>query len=298
VHIDTLIINTSRLIQRIIGEDIEFSIDFSEKNLMIKADPGQIDQVLMNLATNARDAMPHGGHLTITTRQVIIKEGSEAQFDLPGPGRYALISVADTGTGIDKKSLECIFEPFYTTKEVGMGTGLGLSIIHGIVKQHSGSILVSSELGKGTTFNIFLPLIEGHAVTEKSKIAAPPAIGTETLLVAEDEEIVRNLMKKILENAGYKVIVVNNGEEALTKFEEHDDISLVLTDMVMPKKNGKEMLDEIRKIKPGTKAVFISGYPADIFSKIGTLEEGTEIITKPFKKDKLLQKIREVLDKD
>ena len=298
VHIDTLISNTSRLIQRMIGEDVEFSIDFSGKNLMIKADPGQIEQVLMNLATNARDAMPHGGRLTITTRQMSIKEGSEAQYDLAGPGKYALISVTDTGTGIDKKSLECIFEPFYTTKEVGMGTGLGLSIIHGIVKQHNGSILVSSELGKGTSFNIYLPLIEGHAVTEKSEMTAPLAAGTETLLVAEDEEIVRNLMKKILEKAGYKVIVADNGEEAVTRFEEHDDISLVLADMVMPRKNGKEMLDEIRKIKPDTKAVFISGYSADIIAKKGKLEEGMEFITKPFKKDDLLQKIREVLDKD
>ena len=214
------------------------------------------------------------------------------------PGKYALISVADTGTGIDKKSLESIFEPFYTTKEVGKGTGLGLSIVHGIIKQHNGSILVSSELGKGTTFNIYLPLIEGQAVTEKSKMAAPLAGGIETLLVAEDEEIVRDLMKKILEKAGYKVIIADNGEDAVARFKEHDDISLVLSDVVMPRKNGKEMLDEIRKIKPGIKAVFISGYSADIFTQKGALEEGTEFITKPFKKDELLQKIREVLDKD
>jgi signal transduction histidine kinase len=166
----------------IIGKDIELRIDFAGKSLMTKAGSGQIEQVLINLATNARDAMPHGGHLTITTRQVIIKEGSEERFDLSTPGKYALISVADTGTGIDKKSLGSIFEPFYTTKEVGKGTGLGLSIIHGIVKQHNGSILVNSELGKGTTFNIYLPLIEGHAVKEESKMFVPIVNGTETLL--------------------------------------------------------------------------------------------------------------------
>ena len=175
VHIDTLISNTGKLIQRIIGEDIEFSTNFSDKKLLVKADPGQIEQVLMNLATNARDAMPHGGRLSITTRQVVVKKGSEALYDLPEPGKYALISVADTGTGIDKKSLESIFEPFYTTKEVGKGTGLGLSIVHGIIKQHNGSVLASSEPGKGTTFNIYLPLIKGHAVKEESKMSAPLA---------------------------------------------------------------------------------------------------------------------------
>jgi two-component system cell cycle sensor histidine kinase/response regulator CckA len=297
VHIDALISNTSRLFQRIIGEDIELTTDFSGKNLLIKADPGQVEQVLMNLATNARDAMPNGGRLTITTRQVIIKGGSEAQYDLSGPGKYALISVADTGTGIDKKLLENIFEPFYTTKEVGMGTGLGLSIVHGIVKQHNGSILVSSELGSGTTFNIYLPLIEGYAVTEKSKTAAPFAAGMETLLIAEDEEIVRVFMKKILERAGYKVIIADNGEDAVARFKENDDISLVLSDVVMPGKNGREMLNEMKKTKPGIKVVFISGYTADIISQKGMIEEGTEFITKPFNKSDLLRIVREVLDK-
>jgi PAS domain S-box-containing protein len=298
VHIDTLISNTGKLIHRIIGEDIEFSTNFSDKNLLVKADPGQIEQVLMNLATNARDAMPHGGRLSVTTSQEVVKEGSEARYDLSVPGKYALISVTDTGTGIDKKSLESIFEPFYTTKEVGKGTGLGLSIVYGIIKQHNGSILVSSEPGKGTTFDMYLPLVKGHAAKEESKIFAPLVNGMETLLVVEDEEIVRMFMKKILERAGYKVIIAVNGEDAVARFREHDDISLVLSDVVMPRKNGKEMLDEIRKIKSGVKVVFISGYAADVMHKKGMFEEGTEFITKPFKKDDLLQKIREVLDKD
>ncbi len=297
VHIDTLIRNTSRLIQRIIGEDIEFSIDSPGEKLTIKAAPGQIEQVLMNLATNARDAMPFGGSLTITTKQVIIKGGSEGEYDLSVPGRYALISVADTGTGIDKKSVGTIFEPFYTTKEIGMGTGLGLSIIHGIVKQHNGSILVSSEVGKGTTFNIYLPLYEGHVVAEKSKMAEPTAAGTETVLVAEDEDIVRYFIKKILEKAGYRVIVADNGEEAVRRFEEHNDISLVLSDVVMPRKNGREMMDEIRKIKPGVKVLFISGYAENVIRKKGIYEKGTGFIAKPFRKEELLRKVKEVLDK-
>jgi two-component system cell cycle sensor histidine kinase/response regulator CckA len=298
VQIDTLIRDTGKLIQRIIGEDIEFSTDFTSKNLLVKADPGQIEQILMNLATNARDAMPHGGQLSITTRHMVVEEGSETLYDLQSPGKYALISVSDTGTGMDKKTLENIFEPFFTTKEVGKGTGLGLSIVHGIIKQHNGSVLASSEPGKGTTFDIYLPLVKGHAVKEELKISTRYTGGMETLLVVEDDEIVRAFMKRILERASYRVIIANDGEDAVARFRDQDDISLVLSDLVMPKKNGKEMLDEIKKIKPGIKAVFISGYAADVMQKKGMFEESAEFITKPFKKNDLLQKVREVLDKD
>jgi PAS domain S-box-containing protein len=297
LHIDTLIGNTGKLIQRIIGEDIEFSTRFSGEKLYVKADPGQIGQVLMNLATNARDAMPHGGHLSLATREVIVEEGTEKLYDLPSPGNYAQISVADTGTGIDKRTLENIFEPFYTTKEVGKGTGLGLAIVYGIIKQHNGSILANSEPNKGTIFNIYLPLIKSHADKEKSKISTPPAGGMETLLLVEDEEIVKMFVKNILERAGYKVIIADNGEDAVARFREHDDISLVLSDVVMPRKTGKEMHDEIRRIKPDVKVIFISGYSADVMQKKGMFEENTEFITKPFKKNDLLQKVREVLDR-
>jgi PAS domain S-box-containing protein len=298
VHIDTLISDTSKLIQRVIGEDIEFSTKFSGKKLLVKADPGQMEQVLMNLATNARDAMPHGGRLSVTTRQVVVKDGSQTLYDLPSPGKYALITVADTGMGIDKRTLESIFEPFYTTKEVGKGTGLGLAIVHGIIKQHNGSVLASSEPGKGTTFNIYLPLIESHAIKEESKISMLTVGGKETLLIAEDEEIVRMFVKNILERAGYKVIIADNGEDAVARFREHDDISLVLSDVVMPRKNGKEMLDEIRKIKPGVKALFISGYAADVIHNKGILEKDVDFMTKPYSKADLLRKIRIMLDKD
>jgi PAS domain S-box-containing protein len=298
LRVDTIVGYVEKLIQRVIGEDVEISVNLSGENLQIKADVGQMEQVMMNLATNARDAMPRGGRLCVTTGKVVVKEGSEARYDLPAPGEYAMISFADTGTGIDKESLGKIFEPFYTTKEVGKGTGLGLSLVHGIIKQHNGSILVSSEMGKGTTFNIYLPLIEGHAAEEVSKVSAPHGAGMETVLVVEDEEIVRVFMKKILERTGYKVIDADNGEKAVSRFKENDDISLVLSDVVMPGKNGKEMLDEIRKIKPGIKAVFISGYAADVMHDKGILEEGIELITKPFKKDDLLRKVRKILDRE
>jgi PAS domain S-box-containing protein len=297
VHIDTLISNTSKLIQRIIGEDIEFSTAFSDKKLLIMADAGQIEQVLMNLATNARDAMPSGGSLSISTKQIVIKEGTEALYNLTAPGKYALISVTDSGTGINKKSMEKLFEPFYTTKEVGKGTGLGLSIVYGIIKQHEGSVLVCSAPDKGTTFNIYLPLVEGRVLREDSKMAEPHSAGIETLLVAEDEEIVKVYLQKILERAGYKVIIADNGEEAVAKFKEYDDISLVLSDVVMPKKNGREILEEIKSIKPEMKVVFISGYTADIMHNKGILEKDVDFIKKPFLKADLLRKVREVLDR-
>jgi PAS domain S-box-containing protein len=298
VCIDTIADYTCKLIRMIIGADIEMHTAFSDKKLLVKADIGQIEQVLMNLATNARDAMPRGGRLEISTEQVIIEDGTEAEHALSSPGKFALITVTDNGAGIDEKSLVKIFEPFYTTKEVGKGTGLGLSIVHGIIKQHDGSILVSSEPGKGATFKIYLPLIEDAGSGEKTRLADTSANGTETVLVAEDEEMVRNYVKQILERAGYKVIVVDNGEDAVARFREHQNISLVLSDMVMPKKNGKEMLDDIRKIKPDIKALFISGYTADIMNEKGILDERVDFIPKPFNKNDLLQKIREGLDRN
>jgi PAS domain S-box-containing protein len=219
VHIDTIISNTGKFIRRIIGEDIEFITAFPDNKLLVMADPGQIEQVLMNLATNASDAMAQGGRLSISTKRVLVREGSEAQYGLSKPGGYALICVADTGPGIAKKSLDKLFEPFYTTKEVGKGTGLGLSIVYGIIKQHDGSVLVTSKPGKGTTFNIYLPLIKGHVVKESANLSAPLAGGMETLLVAEDEEVVRVFLKKILEKAGYRVIVAGDGEEAVAQFK-------------------------------------------------------------------------------
>jgi len=300
VVIEGIIDNAVKFIRRIIGEDIELHTAYGGKELLVMADVGQIEQVLMNLAVNARDAMTHGGCLTISTSEVLVKEGSQTLYDLTSSGNYSRISIADTGTGIDGTSIERIFEPFYTTKEVGKGTGLGLSIVHGIVKQHEGSILVSSEPGKGTKFDIYLPLVKGRVVKEEVKVSAPVAGGTETLLIAEDEEIVKVMLKLILEKVGYSVVVAGDGNEALARFREHDTIALVLSDMVMPGKNGKEILAEIRKITPGMKFIFISGYSADIVQErgMGVLEEGVELLTKPFLKNDLLRKVREMLDRD
>ena len=297
VQIDTVIANTIKLIRKVIGEDIELSFVLPCKKLIVMADSAQMEHVLLNLATNARDAMPDGGRLSISVRNVTVTEGAEKSYDLPAHGNYALISVADTGMGIEKELLSRLFEPFYTTKEVGKGTGLGLSIVYGIVKQHNGSVLVNSEPGKGTTFDIYLPLFYGPLAGEEDETSLPVAGGTETLLVVEDEEMVRVLMKQILEKAGYTVIVACDGQDAIAKFRERDDISLVLSDVVMPKKITGDILDDMRRFKPGIKVVFISGYSSDIMLKKGLKEEGTELITKPVKKYELLRKIREILDR-
>jgi signal transduction histidine kinase/ActR/RegA family two-component response regulator len=298
VTVNSIVDNVSILIRRLIGEDVEFSIIFACQELLVMADYGQIEQVLINLATNARDAMPNGGRLTIRTKPVTVKNGSETLYELALPGNYAQISVSDTGTGIDEKLFEKLFEPFYTTKEVGKGTGLGLSIAYGIIKQHGGSILVSSEPGKWTTFNIYLPLIKGEAVEPETRMSQAVTGGTETLLIAEDEEIVRFFMKRTLEKAGYRVITAGDGVEAVARFRENDAIDLVLSDVVMPRKNGKEILDEIRKLRPGIKVIFSSGYTADILHAKGIREEGLEFMTKPFTTDDLLLKVREMLDRD
>ncbi len=298
VHVHTIIHNTVGLIKRILGGNIELSTSFSDKKLLVKVDAGQMEQVLMNLATNARDAMPSGGRIQITTEEVVVKEGSESNYGVAVPGIYAHISVSDTGIGIDKKSLERVFEPFYTTKEIGKGTGLGLSIVYGIVKQNNGSVLIASEPGKGTTVSIYLQTIDEVPIsTEKRHKIKPVYRGSETILVAEDDEMVKTFLAKILKRAGYTVITAEDGEDAVIKFKEKmDDISLVLTDVVMPKKNGKEILEEIKMIRPEMRVIFISGYSAEFIDKKVFDKVGTDFITKPFLKNDLLQKVREVLD--
>jgi two-component system cell cycle sensor histidine kinase/response regulator CckA len=296
VHIETLIVNTGKLIQRVIGEDIEFCTSFADKKLYVMADAGQIEQVLMTLAAHARAAMPHGGRLLISTMGVTIKEGCEALHGLSAPGEYAMISVAFSAGAMDKRSMGRSFEPLYAAKEVGKERALGLSTLKGIIRQHKGGVMVCNEAGSGTALNIYLPLVDTCAAREESK--KPPAIagGTETILVAEDEIIVREYLKNLLERAGYRVVVAGDGEEAVAMFEEHDDISLVLSDVVMPKKNGVEILMEIKKRRPAVKMIFISGYSADAIRKMGNIEDNVEYIAKPFDKSRILSKIREVLD--
>lgn len=298
VDINEILKGVEKLLTRLIGEDIEFQTILSIHKLVITADRGQIEQVLMNLITNARDAMPGGGSLTISTEPFTI----DGEFiDVHGYGKigdYALISISDTGEGMDEKTRERIFEPFFTTKEVGKGTGLGLSIVYAIIKQHEGYIDIYTATKQGTTFNIYLPLTEDKIVVEKSEFPPSNIRGGETILLAEDDKDVRVLIKGFLEEYGYGVIEAVDGADAINKFIHFkESIQLLLLDVIMPKKNGKEAFEKIQTMKPGIKALFISGYSDDILRKKGLLEERLTLIMKPVSPTDLISKVREVLDK-
>lgn len=298
VNIISIIKHVEKLLKTLIGEDIEFRTALSGKRLTVMADRGQIEQVLINLATNARDAMQNGGVIAIEAKQVKLGKEYVEKHGYGEPGAYAIISFTDTGTGIDKKTRERIFEPFFTTKGVGKGTGLGLSIVYGIVKQHKGYINVESEPGKGTRFDIYLPLAKSPEIEEKKKTAGPtPARGTETILMAEDDLELRNITRSILEEFGYKVIEAIDGEDAIKRFMENKaTIELLLIDGVMPKKNGMEVYEEIRKIKPDVKALLLSGYTGDSLHAKGIFEGGLNFISKPIPPQEVMKKIREVMD--
>jgi signal transduction histidine kinase len=239
-----------KLVSRVIGEDITINTMFLCDEVKCIVDAGQIEQVLMNLATNARDAMPYGGRLTLSTECVELDESFIRAYGYGKLGRYALISFSDTGVGMSIETTAKIFEPFFTTKEIGKGTGLGLAMVYGIIKQHDGYINVYSELGKGTTFNIYLPAAESKEEEPVKAIESLPPGGTETILVTEDNEKIRKLFEVILKTQGYKVILAQDGEEAIEKFiENKDKIHLVLLDMIMPKKSGKEVYDEIKRLE-------------------------------------------------
>ncbi|MBW2645299.1 MAG: response regulator [Deltaproteobacteria bacterium] len=299
IRLNEIIDKVEKLLLRLIGEDIELKTILADKDLTIMADSGQIEQVLMNLATNARDAMPEGGILTVGTEVMNLDDMfiRTHGYDVK-PGEYAVISVTDTGEGMDESTRKRIFEPFFTTKEMGRGTGLGLSIIYGIVTQHQGIINVYSEPGKGTTFKIYLPVIKLGVEEAEKETLPPPKGGTETVLVAEDNKEVRQLLRIILERLGYKVVEAVDGQDAVIKFKENrDKIDLAVLDVIMPTKNGKMAYEEITKMRPGMKAIFMSGYSTDIIDKKGILEEGVNFVQKPIAPNELLRKVREVLDK-
>ncbi len=297
VKLNNTIRNIEKLLAKFIGEDVGLRTRLTNKEPAIIADKTQIEQIIMNLATNARDAMPEGGSFTIETEVVEIDENFIKTHGYGEPGIYALLSVTDKGTGMDEETKQKIFEPFFTTKEVGKGTGLGLSIIYGIVKQHNGYINVYSEPGKGATFRIYFPIIKAAAEKEKAKDLPDLSGKAEAILLAEDEPAVRDSIRKILEEFGYKVIDAEDGEDAVEKFAEHkDEIELLILDVVMPRKNGKETFEEIRKLKPGIKVLFTSGYTADIIQRRKILKEDVIFISKPILPNKFLAKIREVLE--
>lgn len=299
IKVDDIIAGMEKMISRLIGEDILFSTDLAARELLVKADTGQLEQVLLNLAANARDAMPDGGSLTVGTNVMEMDDSYILAHGYGKPGFYAVITVTDTGAGMDKETQRKIFEPYFTTKGLGLGTGLGLAIAFGIVKQHGGFIQVYSEKGEGTTFKILLPAVKHEAsAVQKIEAATPVKGGTETILVAEDEPTLRKLMKIILESYGYTVITADNGEDAILRYTEgKDDISLVILDMIMPKKSGREAYDRIREISPGVKVIFASGYMMDLVRRQELLAQGLDFISKPIAPKDLLKKVREILDR-
>ena len=297
--LNNIVKNIDKMLRRIIREDINLVMKLSDMELPVMVDVVQMEQVLINLATNACDAMPDGGNLVIGTEVVSVESSYVEARILEKAGVYAVLTVSDTGVGMDHQTKENIFEPFFTTKDVGKGTGLGLSTVYGIIKQHSGNISVTSEVGKGAIFRIYLPLVQtAGAVSSKSEIETLPEGKGETIIIAEDEAQVRYVVRQVLQNNGYKIIEAENGEDAVRKFKENRDaVSLILLDVIMPLRNGKEAYEEIKGIMPSIKTIFMSGYTDDIISNKGLLQEGSDFISKPIDLDTLLRKIREVLDR-
>jgi PAS domain S-box-containing protein len=297
MDLNSIVSAVEKLLGRLLREDIELRINLAEQALTVMADAGQIEQVLMNLATNARDAMPDGGMFFVSTGQVAIDQSFLAAHGYGRPGRYVLLTVSDTGSGMDEATRLRIYEPFFTTKEVGKGTGLGLAMVYGTVKQHDGFITCYSESGRGTTFRIYLPTLDGVAVAGQAAEKHYPCGAGETILLAEDDSQVRGLTRELLENYGYRVIEAVDGEEAIQLFSAHeDDIRLTILDVIMPRKNGRETYEELRRMKPGLKTLFTSGYSTDIFKSSELEVEGTRFISKPIAPTELLQSVRMLLD--
>jgi signal transduction histidine kinase/ActR/RegA family two-component response regulator len=298
LDLNHVIFETNKILQRLIGEDIDLLIGLMPDLGKVKADPGQIEQVLMNISVNARDAMPKGGKLTIETANVDIDEGYASRHLSISPGRYIMLAVSDTGCGMDAQTQARIFEPFFTTKEVGKGTGLGLSTVYGIVKQSGGSIWVYSEVGRGTTFKIYLPCVDSPAEEFKLSTAETKAQpGNETVLLVEDEEMVREMTREILQESGYLVIEAKHGHEALLVAEQHPGpIHLMLSDVVMPQMSGRELAEQLSPIRREMKVLYMSGYTDDAIVHHGVLDEGMAFIEKPFTPNALARKLREVLN--
>ena len=297
INLNDIVESSEKMLRRLIGEDIEVTTTFASTPLTVMIDPGQLEQVLMNLAVNARDAMPTGGKLTLETANVVL-DAEYARDHWPVvPGNFAMLAMSDMGCGMDEQTRALIFEPFFTTKAVGQGTGLGLATVYGIVKQSNGFIWVYSEPGKGTSFKIYFPLLdqspEQYATREHPEA---PLGGTETILLAEDATSVRVAARQILERFGYTVLEAANGTDALSKAQNGATIDLLLTDVVMPEMSGRELVDRFAKLRPNTRVLFMSGYTDDAIVRHGVLRPGAAYLQKPFSPETLARKVRDVLD--
>ena len=298
INLNDITLNLDALLRRLIGEDVEVRTDLANDLGSVKADPGQIEQVIMNLALNARDAMPQGGKLTLETANAQLDESYGRSHQPTKPGRYVMLAVSDTGHGMPPETQARIFEPFYTTKDVGKGTGLGLSMVYGIVKQSGGYIWVYSELDQGTTFKIYLPRVDQPAETMGAE-SRPKNVqrGSETILLVEDDPQLRELSSSVLAHCGYKVLIAGQPEDALAICRSNQrDIRLLITDVIMPSMNGRQLAEQILQISPDVRVLYISGYTNNAIVHYGVLDAGLWFLPKPFTLSALIAKVREVLD--
>ena len=296
--LNEIVENMNRMLRRLIGEDIQLLILLSPALWPVKVDPGQMEQVIMNLVVNARDAMPAGGRLTIETANVNLDDAYAQRHISVKPGAYVMLAVTDTGCGMDAQTQSHLFEPFFTTKEKGKGTGLGLSTVYGIIKQSGGNIWAYSEIGKGSSFKVYLPRVEEARTAYPQKpIAVSPQEGTETILLVEDEDAVRVMISRILRSKGYKVLEARHGQEAIQICGHHrGPVHLMVTDVVMPQMSGRELADRLTPLRPEMRLLYMSGYPDNAIVQHGVLDPGTAFLQKPFTLDALEGKVRELLD--
>ena len=286
------------MLGRLIGEDVKVVLGLRPELAPVKADRGQVEQIVMNLAVNARDAMPTGGTLTIETANVELDEHYAKTHLAVKPGPYVALTVTDTGTGMTPEVQARLFEPFFTTKEVGKGTGLGLATVHGIVTRSGGSVNVYSEVGRGTSFKVYFPRADAaEMVVDAPPPVARPRAGAETVLVVEDAEGLRELARRLLERQGYTVLVAANADEALRLFEQNASIDVLLTDVVMPGASGPELTRQLVERRPALKVIYMSGYTEETIVQHGVLNPGIAFLHKPFTSETLGRKIREVLDR-
>ncbi len=298
LDLNSIVMNMDKMLRRLIGEDVQLITSLDSELWSVKVDPGMIEQVIMNLVVNSRDALPNGGKLTIETSNVVHDEEYASAHISVKPGHYVMVAVSDNGCGMDKEIQSHLFEPFFTTKEKGRGSGLGLSTVYGIIKQSGGNIWAYSEPGQGTTFKIYLPRVEKTAKMYKPKARPSTAPGgTETILLVEDEEAVRTMVSRILQNKGYTVLEARHGHEAIDICERYQEpIHLMVTDVIMPQMSGRELAERLAPMLPDMKVLYMSGYPDNTIVQHGVLEPGTAFLQKPFTLNALELKVREVLD--